>query len=107
MQLYDLPDYNLLDILERLQLFELCAVSFTCRRLKELAIAVAKRRYRCVDYERFMFEHQNFRKARCNTSFREALRFMGPHVERIRFDGKPTQMATNIIFNQTNQNNQI
>lgn len=105
MELTDLPSFSLLDVLEHLPLFELCAISNTCRRLRELAVSVAKRRYRYIDYERFMYEHQNFRKARCNITFREALRFVGPHVERLRFDGNGKRAFLHLVLGMHAKNN--
>lgn len=88
MELIELLDDVLLNILERLELFELCAVGVSCRRLADLANSVAHRRYKCLDYEQFMHAHGNFQTTRCETDFRAALRFIGPHVQRMRFDGK-------------------
>lgn len=87
MELLDLIDDVLLNVCEYLDVFELVAVAGTCRRLAALAASVASRRYRCLDYERFMHEHSDFRVPRCGSDFATTMRFIGPHVQRMYFDG--------------------
>lgn len=83
----DLIDDVLLTVCERLDVFELCSLAATCRRLSALAAREASRRYRCLDYEHFMHGHGDFRKPRCRSDFATTMRFIGPHVQRLYFDG--------------------
>lgn len=90
MELVDLYDAVLLNIFERVELPELCALSLTCRRLQSIARLVAQHRYKFVDYVRLMQRYSNFCETPCNIGFRSAMEFVGPFVQRLYLNGMST-----------------
>lgn len=87
MELVDLYDSVLLNIFERLELPELCALNASCRRLQSIARLVAQQRYKYVDYVRLMHRYSNFCEVPCDTGFRSAMEFIGPYVQRLYLNG--------------------
>lgn len=87
MELVDLYDSVLLNIFERLELPELCALNASCRRLQSIARLVAQKRYKFVDYVRLMHRNSNFCEVPCDTGFRSAMEFIGPFVQRLYLNG--------------------